>query len=94
MFTQLAYQESFIVYNVLTRNRRKEVERVFNKLTQLWHEQSFLVGHINENIFDVVAPENERIMNRLTGPSQEHVEKVDPEMAEKVTKPNSQDGNP
>lgn len=69
VFTQLAYQESFIVYNVLTRNRRKEVERVFNKLSQLWHEQSFVLGHIEENLFDVISPANEKIMNRLSGKS-------------------------
>ena len=87
VFTQLAYQESFIVYNVLTRNKRKEVERVFNKISQLWHEESFLLGHIKENVFDVISPENEKIMNRLSGPTNEQLEKVQPDLAEKVIKP-------
>lgn len=87
VFTQLAYQESFIVYNVLTRNKRKEVERVFNRLTNLWHEESFLLGHIEENIFDVISPENEKIMNRLVGPTNEQLEKVQPDLAEKVVNP-------
>ena len=53
VFTQLAYQESFIVYNVITRNRRDSVSRVFNKLSNLWYEQPFEFGDIRENEFEV-----------------------------------------
>jgi len=51
VFTQLAYLESFTVYNSVVRNRRDMVARIFNKLTNLWAEGSFLVGRIIENQF-------------------------------------------
>ena len=51
VFTQLAYLESFTVYNSVVRNRRDMVARIFNKLTNLWATGSFLVGRIVENQF-------------------------------------------
>ena len=51
VFTQLAYLESFTVYNSVVRNRRDKVARIFNKLTNLWAEGPFLVGRIVENEF-------------------------------------------
>lgn len=53
VFTQLAYQESFTVYNVITRNRRNSVERVFEKLTSNWADGPFSLGRILENEFAV-----------------------------------------
>ena len=53
MFTQLAYQESFTVYNVITRNRRNSVERVFRKVTAQWAAGAFDLGRILENEFAV-----------------------------------------
>ena len=53
VFTQLAYQESFTVYNVITRNRRNSVERVFRKITAQWAEGAFDLGRIMENEFAV-----------------------------------------
>ena len=69
VFTQLAYQESFIVYNVRTRNKRNEMARVFNKLAALWWQQEFSFGRIIENEFIVESEANERVANRLTGPT-------------------------
>ena len=63
VFTQLAYQESFVVYNVITRNVRNSVSRVFNKLSALWHEQPFEFGRILENEFEVQEESNQRIAN-------------------------------
>ena len=67
VFTQLAYQESFVVYNVITRNKRNQVARVFNKLAKLWAEQSFTFGEIKENVFEVKEPENQRIASPNLG---------------------------
>lgn len=52
VFTQLAYQESFVVYNVVTRNRRNSVERVFEKIFSQWTTPVSL-GRILENEFAV-----------------------------------------
>jgi hypothetical protein len=73
VFTQLAYQESFIVYNVITRNKRSAVSRVFNKLANLWHQQAFSFGRILENEFAVQEVANEKIANRLTGPTDQQL---------------------
>lgn len=69
VFTQLAYQESFIVYNVITRNKRDEMQRVFNKLAAIWHQQEFSFGRILENEFEIQEVENQKVANRLTGPT-------------------------
>ena len=74
VFTQLAYQESFIVYNVRTRNKRDELSRVFNRLAAMWHQQSFTFGRIRENEFEVQSEANERVANRLTGPTTEQLD--------------------
>jgi len=74
VFTQLAYQESFIVYNVSTRNKRDEVARVFNKLAKLWWQQEFTFGRIIENEFAIQSEENERVANRYTGPTDEQLD--------------------
>ena len=73
IFTQLAYQESFIVYNVITRNIRSAVTRVFNKIANLWWQEPFTLGAIRENVFEVREEENERISNRHTGPTDEQL---------------------
>jgi hypothetical protein len=73
VFTQLAYQESFIVYNVSTRNKRDEVARVFNKIAALWHQQEFTFGRIIENEFEIQSVENEKVANRYTGPTDEQL---------------------
>jgi len=80
VFTQLAYQESFIVYNVLTRNKRDEVSRVFNKLANLWHQQAFSFGRILENVFEVQEEANERVANRQTGPTDEQLMQTQDEL--------------
>ena len=74
VFTQLAYQESFIVYNVLTRNQRDEVARVFNKMAALWHQQEFTFGRILENKFEIQEEDNQKVSNRLSGPTDEQLE--------------------
>ena len=81
VFTQLAYQESFIVYNVITRNKRDEVARIFNKMAQQWWQQSFTFGRIIENKFEVQEIENEKIANRLTGPSDEQLDGISEQLA-------------
>ena len=63
VFTQVAYQESFVVYNVITRNVRNAVSRVFNKLSALWHEQPFEFGRILENEFEIQEESNQRVAN-------------------------------
>ena len=46
VFTQLAFFESYTVYNVITRNKRKAMSRAVNKVTDL---MGFTVGAIIEN---------------------------------------------
>ena len=76
VFTQLAYQESFIVYNVITRNIRAAISRVFNKVTDLWWQEPFTLGEIKENVFEIREEENERIANRFTGPTTEQLDQT------------------
>ncbi len=76
VFTQLAYQESFIVYNVTTRNKRDEVARIFNKLANLWWQQEFTFGRILENEFEIQEVENQKVANRLTGPTDEQLQET------------------
>jgi len=99
VFTQLAYQESFIVYNVITRNLRDSVSRVFNKFTELWWQEPFTLGDIKENVFGVKEPENQRVANRYTGPTNEQldetqdviVEEQTENQAEHILKPTKED---
>ena len=65
VFTQLAYLESFTVFNVVTRNRRKMVARVVNTLTDLWADGSFLVGRILENQFANEGAENQVVSDKI-----------------------------
>lgn len=51
VFTQLAYFESYTVYNVVTRNKRNAISRAVGKLTDL---MGFKVGDIVENEIGVV----------------------------------------
>lgn len=81
VFTQLAYQESFIVYNVITRNVRSAVSRVFNKISKLWYQEPFEFGRILENEFEVQEESNQRVANE--GFTNEQVA----EQAEDVTNP-------
>jgi hypothetical protein len=69
VFTQLAYQESFIVYNVINRNVRSLISRVFNKVANVWHQEPFTFGEIKENVFEVKETENQKVRNRYTGPT-------------------------
>ena len=85
VFTQLAYQESFIVYNVITRNIRSAVSRVFNKLAALWWQEPFTLGEIKENTFDVREEENERIANRHTGPTDEQLNQTQDQIVQENT---------
>lgn len=80
VFTQLAYQESFLVYNVITRNLRSGVSRAFNKMSSLWWQESFTFGNIKENVFEIKEPENQRVANRYTGPTNEQLEKTQDEL--------------
>lgn len=88
VFTQLAYQESFIVYNVLTRNKRDEVARVFNKIAQLWWQQAFLFGKIKENEFAVQSEINKPIFNRQTGPTDQQLDVENKDKAKRILSPN------
>ena len=81
VFTQLAYQESFIIYNVITRNKRDEVARVFNKLANLWHQEPFSFGRILENVFEIQETENQRVANRLSGPTDKELKQTQPIIA-------------
>ncbi len=91
VFTQLAYQESFIVYNVITRNIRSAVTRVFNKIANLWWQEPFTLGEIRENVFEVKEEENERISNRHTGPTDEQLDQTqDQIVVENVEKQTSE----
>jgi len=86
VFTQLAYQESFIVYNVITRNGRNEIQRVFDRLTQNWWQQPFTFGRILENEFAVQEVANQRILNRLGGPTDEQLDETQQEVVDQNTK--------
>lgn len=54
VFTQLAYQEAYIVYNVITRNGRTGISRAINKLSALMKEN---LGKIVENKFSIEGQE-------------------------------------
>ncbi len=54
VFTQLAYQESYIVYNVITRNGRRAISTAINKVAALMGES---VGKVEENQFVIEGQE-------------------------------------
>jgi len=58
VFSMTAYKESFITYNVITRNRRKTVARVFNTLGALL-DTPVSFGEIIENAFEISGQEDE-----------------------------------
>jgi len=62
VFTQLAYQESYIVYNVITRNGRRAISTSFNKVSELMGES---LGKIIENRF-AIEGETEVIQTQET----------------------------
>ena len=70
-----------IVYNVITRNVRSAVSRVFNKISKLWYQEPFEFGRILENEFEVQEESNQRVANE--GFTNEQVA----EQAEDVTNP-------
>jgi hypothetical protein len=53
VFTQLAYQESYVVYNAFTRNKRNAVARVFEKVLLHWAGGELQLGRIIENEFAI-----------------------------------------
>lgn len=61
VFTQLAYQESFTVFNVITRNRRNSVERAFEKIFSNF-STPITLGRILENEFVVQNAAGEEIV--------------------------------
>ena len=56
VFTQQAYLDSFIIYNVSTRNSRKKIARIFNTIGALL-DTPLAFGDILENQYDVQGEE-------------------------------------
>ena len=79
------------MYNVITRNLRSGVSRVFNKLASLWYQESFTFGEIKENVFEVKEPENQRVANRYTGPTNEQLEQTQDVIVEEQTEQQAQE---
>ena len=52
VFTQTAYQDSFLTFNITTRTRRKIVSRVFNIVGEL---MGVSFGEVQENQYDIEA---------------------------------------
>jgi len=74
VFTQLAYLESFTVFNSVVRNRRDKIARIFNKLTDLWATGPFLVGRILENQFANEGEDKQVVSDKIITEEENGVE--------------------
>ena len=75
VFSQTSYKESFITYGVITRTRRKIVERTFNTLGALM-DTAMQFGSIVENAFEVAEQVLEDQPNQFQDEDEEPREEV------------------